>query len=154
LTGLLDRIAAEPRRARRLKLLVAGCLETLPAIPGDLREAVDACVDDLIPPRDLASARSLANVGEPILERLPRTPGGLTPPSARAVIRTAWLVNGPEALDLIAGYGRDTRWIVQEELVNAWQYFDADHYAQRVLADTPFDNGHLGVPEPRLLSAA
>jgi hypothetical protein len=154
LAGLLGRIQAEPRNARRLKLLVAGCLETLPAIPGELRGDVEACLDDLVPPRDLASARSLSNVGETVLDRLPRTPEGLTPAAARAVVRTAWLVNGPRALDLLAGYGRDPREEVQDELVKGWEYFDAELYARQVLADTPLVTGRLIVPVPRLAPAA
>jgi hypothetical protein len=153
LTGLLTRIGAEPRNARRIKLLVAGCLETLPAIPGELRADVEACLNDLVPPRDLASARSLSNVGEPILDRLPRTPDGLTAATVRAVVRTAWLVNGPEALDLLAAYGADDRDDVQKELIKGWEYFDADLYAQKVLADTPLTMGRLRVEEPRLLHA-
>jgi hypothetical protein len=153
LTGLLARIRSEPRNARRIKLLVAGCLETLPAIPGELRTDVESCLNDLVPPRDLASARSLSNVGEPILDRLPRTPDGLTAAIARAVVRTAWLVNGPEALGLLAAYGGDPRDEVQKELIKGWEYFDADLYAQKVLADTPLTLGRLRVEEPRLLHA-
>ncbi|WP_345462760.1 NACHT domain-containing protein [Actinoallomurus oryzae] len=154
LGGLLARARAEPRNARRLKLLVAGCLETLPAIPGELRGDIENCLDDLVPPRDLASARSLSNVGEPILDRLPRTPDGLSAAAARAVVRTAWLVNGPGALDLLAGYGADPREEVQEELVKGWEYFDADRYASEVLADAPLIAGSLRLSEPRLLPAA
>jgi NACHT domain len=40
LAGLLRRIDAEPRTARRLKLLVAGCMETLQTIPASLRRDV------------------------------------------------------------------------------------------------------------------
>lgn len=154
LTGLLARIAAEPRHARRLKLLVAGCLETLQTVPAALRGDIEKCADDLVPPRDLGSARSLSNVGEPILARLPRSPAGLTAASARAVVRTAWLVNGPEALDLLAGYGTDPRREVQQELVKAWEYFDPDRYAHRVLADAPLLDGHLELATKRLLVAA
>ncbi|GAA0363905.1 NACHT domain-containing protein [Actinoallomurus spadix] len=153
LGGLFRRIEAEPRHARRLKLLVAGCLETLPAIPAELRDAVDACLDDLVPPRDLASARSLSNVGETILDRLPKNLDGLTPAAARAVVRTAWLVNGPRALDLLAGYGTEARDLVQEELIRGWEYFDAENYARRVLAETPLTDGWLSVPLSRLLPA-
>jgi len=151
LTGLLARIRTEPRNARRVKLLVAGCLETLPAIPGELRGDVEDCLNDLVPPRDLASARSLSNVGEPILDRLPRTPAGLTAATARAVVRTAWLVNGPGALDLLAAYGGDPREEVQKELVKGWEYFDADLYAKKVLATMTAER--LRVEEPRLLRA-
>ncbi|MCO6011022.1 NACHT domain-containing protein [Actinoallomurus purpureus] len=150
LTALLRRSQAEPRNARRLKLLVAGCLETLPAIPVELRGDIDACLDDLVPPRDLASARSLSNVGETILDRLPRSLDGLTPAAARAVVRTAWLVNGPAALELLAGYGTDPREPVQEELVRGWEYFDPEDYARRVLAHTPLAEGGLFLPTSRL----
>ena len=152
LSGLLARISHEPRNARRLKLLVVGCLETLPAIPVELRQDVEACADDLVPPHDVVSARSLSNIGEPILDRLPRTLTGLTAAAARAVVRTAWLVNGPSALDLLTGYGKDPRQNVQGELAKGWEYFDPDAYAQRVLADAPLVNGHLNV-SPRLLFA-
>ncbi|MEV5751349.1 NACHT domain-containing protein [Actinoallomurus sp. NPDC052308] len=153
LGGLFRRIDGEPRHARRLKLLVAGCLETLPAIPAELRQAIDACLDDLVPPRDLASARSLSSVGETILDRLPKSLDALTPAAARAVVRTAWLVNGPHALDLLAGYGADSRFLVQEELIKGWEYFDPDDYARRVLADAPLADRWVTVP-PRLLTAA
>ncbi|MDN3353487.1 NACHT domain-containing protein [Actinomadura sp. DC4] len=153
LNGLLARVRDEPRHARRVKLLVAGCLETLPAIPGELRSEVETCLNDLVPPRDLASARSLSNVGEPILSRLPRATDGLTAASARAAVRTAWLVNGPDALDLLAAYGEDPREEVQKELIKGWEYFDADLYARKVLANTPLAGGNLRVEEPRLLRA-
>ncbi|MCO5971153.1 NACHT domain-containing protein [Actinoallomurus soli] len=153
LGGLFRRIETEPRHARRLKLLVAGCLETLPAIPAELRSAFDACLDDLVPPRDLASARSLSSVGETILDRLPKKLDDLTPAAARAVVRTAWLVNGPRAFDLLVGYRTDTRKLVQEELIRAWDYFDPDDYARRVLAGAPLIGGHLPVTARRLLPA-
>lgn len=152
--GLLQRISEEPRQARRLQLLVAGCLETLPVIPPSLRDQIEATVNDLVPPRGLTAARSLSTIGEPFLSRLPRSLDGLTAAAARAVVRTAWLINGPGALDLIAGYSADNRQQVQEELVKAWEYFDADEYAQRVLADAPLDYGRLIVREPRLLPSA
>jgi NACHT domain-containing protein len=154
LTGLLHRIRTEPRHARRLKLLVAACTETLSSIPASLRDEVEQCMDDLVPPRDLASARSLSNVGEPVLERLPTTLDGLSVAAARAVVRTAWMVNGPDALDLLARYGREPRPAIQEELVKAWEYFDPDLYARRVLADLPLDDGVVDLPDPDMLSAA
>jgi hypothetical protein len=154
LNGLLARTRKEPRNARRLKLLVAGCLETLPAIPAGLRAEVEGCLDDLVPPRDLAAAHSLSNVGEPILDRLPRTPEGLSVAAARATVRTAWLVNGPGALELLAGYGGDPRSEVQDELIKGWEYFDPDLYARKVLAGIPLSGGGLTVTAPRLLQPA
>ena len=134
IAGLLARVDAESKHARRLKLLVAACLETLPSIPRDLNAAIDRCLDDLVPPRDLRSARSLATAGEPVLSRLPDTLDGLSIAAARAVVRTAWLINGPEALDVLARYAADPR--VGTELNDAWAYFDPEEYARRVLAKT------------------
>ena len=137
IAGLLDRIDAEPRHARRLKLLMASCLETLPSIPRDLAAAIDRCLDDLVPPRDLRSARSLATAGEPVLSRLPETLDGLSAAAAQAAVRTAWLINGPEALDLLSRYATDKHWRAHGELNAAWDYFDPDEYAQLVLAKVP-----------------
>ncbi|MEV0821780.1 NACHT domain-containing protein [Nonomuraea rubra] len=132
LGGLLSRIAAEPRRARRLKVLVCACLETLPSVPERLPEAVDRCLDDLVPPRDTTAARSLAPAGQVVLDRLPADLSGLSPAVALACARTAQLINGPAALDLLAGYAADER--VQHELVRSWRYFEPRAYARRVLS--------------------
>ncbi|QKG26870.1 NACHT domain-containing protein [Actinomadura verrucosospora] len=137
LTGILTRARTENRRARTLKLVAVACLETLPSIPDDLREDLDRCLDDLIPPRDEASARSLATAGEPVLRRLPETLDGLTEAAAKAVITTAWLINGPEALDILARYASDQRPNVHLEMVRAWDYFDTDKFTEQVLAHCP-----------------
>ncbi|MEU6037977.1 NACHT domain-containing protein [Actinomadura sp. NPDC047616] len=135
--GILERVEAEPRRARFLKLLAVSCLETLPSVPDDLRAALDRCIDALVPPRNLAAARSLATAGEPVLARLPETLDGLSEASARATVRAAALINGPEALDVLARYATDQRTRVQVELNESWDYFDVAEYAERVLAHMP-----------------
>lgn len=137
LSGILARARAERRQGRALKLMAIACLETLPSVPDDLRSDLDECLDDLIPPRDEASARSLATAGEPVLARLPETLDGLSEAAASATVQTAWLINGPGALDLLARYARDTRRRVRDELNQAWSYFDADEYAEHVLGRSP-----------------
>ncbi|WP_433137654.1 NACHT domain-containing protein [Actinomadura nitritigenes] len=137
LTGILARAHTEKRRARALKLVAVACLETLPSVPDDLREDLDRCLDDLIPPRDEASARSLATAGEPVLHRLPETLDGLTTAAAKATIQTVWLINGAKALSPLARYASDQRPHVRYELTNAWDYFDTDEFAERVLARCP-----------------
>jgi hypothetical protein len=74
-----------------------------------LRAVLDRCLDDLIPPRDAAAARSLATAGEPVLARLPESLEGLSDAVAAATFQTAWLVNGPDALDVLARYAADRR---------------------------------------------
>lgn len=137
LSGILSRARSESRRARTLKLVAVACLETLPSIPDDLREDLDQCLDDLIPPRDEASARSLATAGEPVLARLPETLDGLTPAVAAATVQTTWLINGPGALSVLARYASDARAEVRHQVAEAWSYFDADEFAERVLGQWP-----------------
>ncbi|MGI5226497.1 NACHT domain-containing protein [Actinoallomurus sp. CA-142502] len=153
LTGLLDRAEAEPRYGHRLRMLVAACLETIPDVPRESKDRVERCVSRLIPPRNAAEARRLASAGEEILRRLPESLEGLPEAQAVATVRTAWLVNGPRALEILSHYATDPRPRVQEELVTAWDYFEPGEYAERVLADAPLLEGKLRIRNPRLLPA-
>ncbi|RFS85156.1 NACHT domain-containing protein [Actinomadura spongiicola] len=137
LTGILDRARAEKRRARILKLVAVACLETLPAVPDDLRADLDQCLDELLPPRDDASARSLATAGEPVLARLPETLNGLSWAAASATIQTACLINGPGALEVLARYASDSNPRRRQRLAKAWSYFDLNDFAERVIARYP-----------------
>ncbi|MFI0481524.1 hypothetical protein [Actinomadura sp. 9N215] len=137
LTGILARARSEQRRARVLKLVAVACLETLPSVPDDLRDELDRCLDDLVPPRNEAAARSLATAGEPVLARLPETLDGLSTTAVKATVHAAWLINGPAALDVLARYAADGRPSVRRELAQAWDYFDTDEFAERVLVRLP-----------------
>ncbi|MFF0310677.1 NACHT domain-containing protein [Streptosporangium sp. NPDC004379] len=152
LRGLLDRIDAEDRYGRRLRLLVAGCLETIQELPGGLRDRLEACLAAVIPPRNEAEARTLALAGEEVLRRLPDDVRGLPKARAAATVRTCWLINGEEALRRLSGYAGDSREAVQRELATGWGYFDADEYAARVLADAALPQ-LFSVMNPRMLSA-
>ncbi|WP_431869346.1 NACHT domain-containing protein [Nocardiopsis eucommiae] len=156
LGGVLARIGVESQHARKLKLLVAACLETAPTVPVGLRDGIDACVDDLVPPRDMATARSLATAGEMVLDRLPRSLEGLSDAQARATVRAVALVNGDRALELLAGdgYRKDPRRVVQRELQEVWGYFEPDEYARRVLAEAPLVDGQLVVETLGQINAA
>ena len=153
LAGLLDRADAEPKYARRLRMLVAACLETIPDVPSAARDRVDRCVSRLIPPRNLGEARRLAAAGEDVLGRLPESLEGLSETQAVATVRTAWLVNGSAAIDVLARYAADPRARVQAELAGAWSYFEPHTYAEKVLADAPLNDGELTIDDPALLPA-
>ncbi|WP_433182422.1 NACHT domain-containing protein [Actinoallomurus sp. CA-150999] len=153
ISGLLDRAEAEPKHGHRLRMLVAACLETVPDVPHDSRDRVEKCVSRLIPPKNAADARRLAAAGEEILRRLPESLDGLTEAQAAATVQTVWLINGPEAMRLLAGYAADPRSRVQSELVNGWDYFEPHSYAEQVLAQAPLLNGWLTLDNPALLPA-
>lgn len=150
LAGLLDRAEAEPRHCHRLRLLTAACLETIPDVPAALRDRVNACLARLIPPRNTDEARPLASVGEEILSRMPASLTSLTAGEAVASVRAVWLINGSRAMDCLSRYACDPRSKVQDELVNAWGYFDPREYARRVLGDASLHHGHLALDDPAL----
>jgi hypothetical protein len=60
--------------------------------------------------------------------------GELTEKAAAQTVRTVALIGGAEALGLLVRYAQDTREEVIQALIEAWGYFDADAYADRVLA--------------------
>ncbi|MFC4113746.1 NACHT domain-containing protein [Nonomuraea zeae] len=147
LTGLLDRADQGGPQARRLRLVVAGCLETIQEIPLGLRDRIEQCLATVIPPRTEVETNLLAAVGEEVLHRLPRDLSGLREKQAALTVRTTWLINGAEALDRLAGYASDERWEVHRQLQEGWHYYDAEVYAKRVLAESE----ELTVPSNRLL---
>ncbi|MFI0422833.1 NACHT domain-containing protein [Spongiactinospora sp. 9N601] len=139
LAGLLDRADGE-RHRRRLRLVVAGCLESIQEYPMDLRDRIDACVAAVIPPKNEEETRLLAAVGEEMLRRLPDDLRGLSEKRAAFLVRTAWLINGDQAMEKLSRYALDGRWDVQGQLVAGWDYFDSAAYATRVLAQAPLGN--------------
>ncbi|MGN9818718.1 NACHT domain-containing protein [Streptomyces sp. SD11] len=134
LGGILDRAEREPRHARALRLLAAACQETLPSISDELAKRLDGAVAALLPARRPTDPPALAAVGTSLLRRLPRSLTELTEKAAVQTVRTVALIGGEEAFSLLAGYVEDERGPVVDELIWAWAYFDADAYADRVLA--------------------
>ncbi|MGH3624430.1 MAG: NACHT domain-containing protein, partial [Sciscionella sp.] len=148
LKGILDKAdTAGGKAARQLRLLAAACKENATEAPPEILDKVHDSVRSLAPPRNLRESRSLATVGETVLDYLPTDLHALTEAQAAACVRTAALVNGPRALKLLGRYSVDNRARVQEELVDSWRYFDPKGYAETVLADAPLTtNMPFGVP--------
>ncbi|CAL9294871.1 NACHT domain-containing protein [Streptomyces sp. SudanB52_2052] len=137
LGGILDRAEREPRHARVLRLLAASCQETLPEVSDGLAGRLEEAVSRLLPARRQTDPPALAAVGASLLRRLPRSLGELTEKSAAQTVRTVALIGGAEARGLLARYAEDARHEVVEALIEAWGYFDADAYADEVLARLP-----------------
>ncbi|MFD4540592.1 NACHT domain-containing protein [Streptomyces bauhiniae] len=154
LGGILDRATAEPRHARKLRLLAASCQETLPELSAPLGERVDAAVRALLPPRRTTDPAGLAAVGPSLLRKLPRSLEGLTGNQAAHTIRTASLIGGPEALGLLTEYSHDERHEVRRALMSAWSYFDADAYADAILSAFPLEELELGISHSGQLRVA
>jgi NACHT conflict system protein/NACHT domain-containing protein len=152
-TGLFDRADAEPRTRRKLHLLAAAAMESAPALTVELAKRMERSLAALLPPRRVVEARSLAAGGEFLLPSLRQEPTSLSEAAAAATVRTAALINGPEALPVLEKFSRDPRPGVQKELIAAWRYFDPDEFAERVLADAPLLDGHMTIDDQALLPA-
>lgn len=152
--GIAARARDEPEHATRLRQVIVACWETLPSITVGIAGVLEECLGHLIPPRDFDEARALAAGGETVLSRLPATLDGLADDQAVATAQTAWLVNGPEALDVLRRYAADERTSVELEISKAWDYFDSREYAKRVLAERPPGRGlYLLTDSPAHLAA-
>ncbi|MFG2226298.1 NACHT domain-containing protein [Streptomyces sp. NPDC048644] len=137
LGGILDRAEDEPRHARTLRLLAAACQETLPSVSDDLADRLDQAIAKLLPARRKTDPPALAAVGPSLLRWLPRSLGQLTEKAAAQTVRTVALIGGEECLERLAGYVGDERDGVVDELIRAWDYFDADSYVDDVLSRLP-----------------
>ncbi|MFI6149430.1 NACHT domain-containing protein [Streptomyces sp. NPDC051109] len=133
LRGLLKRADKVKGSRSRLVLLAAACLEHAPELEPSIRAEIEHRTSALLPPRSPDQADELAKVGELVLELLP-DPVGLTVDEAAATVRTAALVGGPRALELITGFREDDRWAVCHELSASWGRFKGTEYAEAVLA--------------------
>ncbi|WP_439663712.1 NACHT domain-containing protein [Lentzea sp. HUAS TT2] len=151
LTEVLNRADREPRRARRLRLLAAACLETIRDADADVCDRLDTIIRDrLVPPRSKKETTSLATIGHRVLRYLPTSLEELTDAVAVATVRSVVLVGSPEAMTKLAGYAHDPRLSVQESLIDAWLSFDVQRYAEEVLADAPLYNGRAKVESTKL----
>ncbi|MGW5647632.1 NACHT domain-containing protein [Saccharopolyspora sp. NPDC003752] len=146
LTGLLDRAEqSNVKQRRRLLLLIATCQESLDDLPVSMVDRLEAAIGSLVPPRNTRESQSLATVGEALLSYLPERTGELSAAQAVACVRTAALINGPAALERLAEYAVDPRGEVQDEIAAAWELFEPQAFAERVLAHAPLNGGHLAV---------
>ncbi|QTE01113.1 NACHT domain-containing protein [Streptomyces cyanogenus] len=144
LGGILDRARQEPRYGRKLRLLAAACQETVPEVSDGLAARLEEAVAALLPPRRETDPPALAAVGSSLLRKLPGSLDELTSKAAVQTVRTVALIGGEEALGLLEGYAEDGRRDVVAALIDAWGYFDADPYADRVMARLPLGQ-HLVV---------
>lgn len=154
LGGILDRAEREPRHARALRLLAASCQETLPSVPDGLGHRLDDAVTRLLPARRKTDPPALAAVGPSLLRWLPRSLEELTESTAAQTVRTAALIGGEQALDLLTTYAEDSRGDVIRALIEAWDQFDAKAYADHVLSRLPLAEHLVDIKHSGQLAAA
>ena len=152
LRKLLRRADRAPRLRHRLVLLAAACLEHAPELDPAVRAEVEARTAELLPPRDTRDAEALAKAGELVLELLPGAEG-LDERTAAAVVRTAALIEGDAAFEVISRFREDSRPDVAFEVSRAWGAFDSGAYAEAVLSAQTWSNSFLYVRTSEQLRA-
>ncbi|MDN3026248.1 NACHT domain-containing protein [Streptomyces sp. S.PB5] len=138
LSGLLEKgDAYEPGRERsRVFLLAAACLEHAAELDPGVRAAVEERTSTLIPAPNMGDAVELAAVGPLVLELLP-APQGLDDNAAFSVVTTATNIASDAAIPYLARFADHRSVLVKGQLQASWLNFDAERYAQEVLAHLP-----------------
>ncbi|MFF9584207.1 NACHT domain-containing protein [Streptomyces achromogenes] len=154
LGGILDRAASEPRYTRKLRLLAAACQETVPEVSERLADRLEEAVSALLPARRPTDPPALAAVGPSLLRKMPRSLEELTPKAAAQTVRTVAMIGGETALGLLEGYAEDRREAVVDALIEAWGYFDAEAYSDRVMNGLALDKHQVVVTHSAQLRAA
>ncbi|MFF8697299.1 NACHT domain-containing protein [Streptomyces sp. NPDC015144] len=153
LRQLLKRAARTKEHGSRLVLLAAAALDHAPELDPAVRAEVRERTAELLPPRTHEEAEALAEVGELVLGLLPEPQEVAGEYAAGYVVRTAALVGGEAAFEVIKGYRNDGRDWVAAQLSEAWGAFDTDDYAREVLAAQKWNAVPLAVANDRQLAA-
>ncbi|MER7733491.1 NACHT domain-containing protein [Streptomyces erythrochromogenes] len=152
LRGLLRRADKVKSVRNRLVLLAAACLEHAPELEPEIRSEVRARVAELLPPRGPEQAEELSKAGSLVLDLLPRPGDDLSEPQTAATIRTASLVGGERALEVIRRFREEVRPEALSELDQAWGRFDAAAYASAVLSGITDESALLSLHTPEQLA--
>ncbi|MEU1815452.1 NACHT domain-containing protein [Streptomyces roseifaciens] len=136
---LLERGDKEPAHRARLHLLAAACLEHATEVDWEVRARVEKAAAELVPPRDLEAAKSLAAAGRVVLDLLPG-PEGLTNDVAHAVVVAATTVADEKAVPLLSRYVDHPSRRVRAQLAWAWDRFETEAYAERVIGQLTYED--------------
>ncbi|MDQ0798305.1 hypothetical protein [Streptomyces sp. B1I3] len=118
---------------KRVHLLAMACLEHATELDPVVRRRVQEAAATLLPPRGDAEVKELAQIGPLILELLPG-PQALSDDEAEAVTATAALVGTDAAVPVLARYRNHSAPGVRINLMRVWNLFDAEVYADEVMA--------------------
>lgn len=133
LTGLIERGDASQETQHRLHLLAAACLEDATELDPEVRTEVAHRAEKLIPPRSMAQARALADVGPVVLELL-QGPDNLSADEIHFTVLTAIRIGTDAAIPVLSRFRSMGDQRVRSELALAWSRFDTDRYAEEIIA--------------------
>ncbi|MFJ6937331.1 NACHT domain-containing protein [Streptomyces sp. NPDC101132] len=120
----------------RATLLALASLPQAAELDPRIRDAVQERAATLLPPRTAAMAKELGSVGPILLELLP-DPDETDPDTAHLLVDAAAATGRVEAIDYLERFCNHASAQVRNHLVEAWPWFDAEEYAQRVISQLP-----------------
>jgi predicted nucleic acid-binding protein len=131
--GLIKRGDDEKEHRYQLHLIAVSCLETAIELGPEVKAEVEKRLSQLVPPKNLTDAKALAMAGDLAVPYLANDKYRRS--SAMALcVRTLGLIHTDMALNALEGFADEKSIQVIEELFEAWDFFDKEVYAQRVLS--------------------
>jgi len=142
INGLIKRGDKDIEYRYQLHLIAVACLETAIELGPELKAEVEKRLSQLVPPKNITDAKALAVAGDLAVPYL--TNVGYKPtPIMVACIRALAIIRSDAALKALEGYAPDYSITVREELFKAWDSFDQEIYAHRVLQQVVQDATYL-----------
>jgi Leucine-rich repeat (LRR) protein len=122
-----------PDKRHYLHLLAVACLETTVEVDPQIRAEVLKEAEALLPPKDDDEVIMVARAGDAIIPLLAPKPNYSEEETARCVQALA-KIGSSAAMEILVDYAKDTRHQLSRELGEAWDAFDRDAYAYKVLS--------------------
>jgi len=133
--GLIKRGETEKEHRHQLHLIAISCLDSAIELGPEVRAEVVKRLSRLVPPKNITDAKAIAAAGELTVKYLAKK--GKPPiTTCAACVRALSIIGGDLALDMLEGYANDDREGVISELLRAWDAFDRETYARRILSQT------------------
>lgn len=151
LRRILNRAArSSPGVRQRLRIVAVACLETAVSLRPDLREEVQSCAAELVPPRSNEATEALAKLGDFTLDLLAQHPPRDISESI-ATILCAGRIGTDAAMATIRREALRAHDGIEAFVEVAWPYFDPVEYARHVLS--ALDQPDLLIVDPQQLAA-
>jgi len=134
ISGLLARGDADPKIRHQLHLLAVSCLETSVALEPSVLQEVESRLKKLVPPKNRSDEiRGLASAGDLAVRYLQHS-RKLLATQAAACVRALAQIGTDSALEALIAYATDDRQTIINALIKAWDSFDREEFAKRVLS--------------------
>ncbi|MEI1372948.1 NACHT domain-containing protein [Nostoc sp. UHCC 0926] len=124
-----------PDKRHYLHLLAVACLETTIEVDPQIRAEVLKQAEALLPPKDDDEVIMVARAGDAITPLLAPKPN-YSQRETTLCIQALAKIGSSAAMEILADYAKNTRYDLSRELGRAWDAFDRDAYAYKVLSHT------------------